>query len=214
MNIHSFLTNHAVSQHRVDVFEKKEPDTNKWIDSFQSDEVFIDVGANIGLYSIYAAQRRAKVYSFEPESQNYALLCKNIAHFGLDIKAYCCAISNKTKFDFLYVKNIVEGNSGSMFGVDSPGFKQGCISTSLDQMLNDVFPQPDYVKIDIDGLEKDVVDGGSTVLRNSKSFLIEIDDGSESHQEIVKQAVEWGFTPSVYRRKDNPVNNWIFSRSG
>jgi FkbM family methyltransferase len=41
--------------------------------------ILIDVGANVGMYSIYAAKlKKARVFAFEPESQNYSTLLKNI----------------------------------------------------------------------------------------------------------------------------------------
>ena len=61
-------------------YASKEPGTLAWIDTcFKEGDVFYDVGANIGQYSLYAALRHKniKVYSFEPESQNYAALNKN-----------------------------------------------------------------------------------------------------------------------------------------
>src|SRR6187455_11828 len=64
---------------RVDSLFTKEPDTIEWIGSFQPGEVLVDIGANVGMYSIWAAKTRGvRVYAFEPESQNYALLYKNI----------------------------------------------------------------------------------------------------------------------------------------
>ena len=64
------------AQHLLD----KEPITIEWILGFTPGDVLIDVGANVGTYSMFAAvMRDAKVYAFEPEAQNFALLNRNIA---------------------------------------------------------------------------------------------------------------------------------------
>src|SRR5881394_2354315 len=46
----------------------KEPETLEWIDDFRKGEVFWDVGANVGVFSLYAAFRHATVYAFEPSA--------------------------------------------------------------------------------------------------------------------------------------------------
>ena len=47
---------------RARTYLTKEPETINWIDGFKKNEVFFDVGANIGLYSIYAAKKNCKVF--------------------------------------------------------------------------------------------------------------------------------------------------------
>ena len=63
---------------------EKEPITIKWIRSFKKNSVFYDVGANIGMYSIFAGYvSEVKVYSFEPESNNFQTLMANIVFNNL-----------------------------------------------------------------------------------------------------------------------------------
>ena len=60
-------------------FLTKEPDTIKWIESFDNDMVFWDVGANIGIFSCFAAkEKRARTCAFEPSMFNLKVLKKNI----------------------------------------------------------------------------------------------------------------------------------------
>ena len=73
-----FYTPNRVCSIRAKTFSTKEPETLKWIDSFGNGP-FMDVGANVGLYSIYfAATKKMPVYSIEPSFFNLALLGKNI----------------------------------------------------------------------------------------------------------------------------------------
>ena len=59
---------------RAKTLYTKEPITIKWIRSFEKNSIFFDIGANIGVYSIFSAIINSSlVYSFEPESNNFNL---------------------------------------------------------------------------------------------------------------------------------------------
>jgi len=74
-----FSVSNQLNRYRVDSFSTKEPETLEWIDSFPRGSVVWDIGANVGLYSCYAAQARGcKVFSFEPSVFNLELLARNI----------------------------------------------------------------------------------------------------------------------------------------
>ena len=87
---------------RVRAYLTREPETVEWIAEYvKSQDVFYDIGANIGLYSIFAAKLHRgdlKVYSFEPESQNYASLNRNVYLNGLSdaITTLCMAVSDSS----------------------------------------------------------------------------------------------------------------------
>ena len=56
---------------RAETFLTKEPETLEWIDRMNDDSVLWDIGANVGIYSIYAAvSKRANVIAFEPSFFN------------------------------------------------------------------------------------------------------------------------------------------------
>ncbi len=76
-----FATPSTLTQWRVTSIYEKEPWTLEWIAGFKPGEIPPDCGANVGMYAIWAAAtRKAQVYAFEPETQNYALLNRNIMH--------------------------------------------------------------------------------------------------------------------------------------
>ena len=79
-----FVDLNWITRFRIDTFATKEPETLAWIDTFENETFFWDIGANIGLYSVYAAKRyNCKVCAFEPSIFNLELLGRNISLNGL-----------------------------------------------------------------------------------------------------------------------------------
>ena len=77
-----FTVPNSLNRFRVESFSNKEPETLKWIDCFPDNAVLWDVGANVGLYSVYAAKKKnCNVIAFEPSVFNLELLAL-ISHSG------------------------------------------------------------------------------------------------------------------------------------
>lgn len=78
----NFFTPNYYTQLRVNTLFSKEPKTLDWIDNFQKDKniIFWDIGANIGLYSIYSAikHKNISVVCFEPSFNNLPILSRNL----------------------------------------------------------------------------------------------------------------------------------------
>ena len=120
---------------RANTFFDLEPETLAWVDSFEADTVFFDIGANVGLYSLYAGMKGHEVLSFEPYSANQYILNKNIYINNLDhrITALSAAVSDKFQFSKFYMQNMQFGSAENTTGkaVDwkeekfIPKFQQG-----------------------------------------------------------------------------------------
>jgi FkbM family methyltransferase len=85
------------------VFDK-EPTTIPWLGSLRETDILVDIGASIGMYTIYAAAfSGCRVYAFEPESLNYAELNKNIHVNGVHQRAaaFCFALADEAEVDYL-----------------------------------------------------------------------------------------------------------------
>ena len=237
---------------RAETFHTEEPETVRWLDSIQPDDCLWDVGANVGLYSIYAARfRKCKVYAFEPESQNFALLVENIAlnQVGENCQPACVAISEKTGLGNLHVRYVTKGGAYNLF--DTPDsdlaknndlpetiravMKDVSEKSSLRQMvwgisLDDLFIQhkleaPTHLKIDVDGIEPWIIQGGQTLLeaKRLRTILIEINRKSNRDMAIPDNLANKGFEFTSERcnwlsRDDRtkeeimPATNMIFSR--
>jgi FkbM family methyltransferase len=203
----SYLTPNSLLKWRVDSLFTKEPCTIEWIAQFRPDDVLVDVGANVGMYTVWAAKTRGvRVFAFEPESQNYGLLNRNLVMNGLgeQVKAYCLALSDRAGFSELHLASLDAGASCHQLGekVDfnhrpaQPKFSQGCVSARLDDLVRDgVVAAPQHIKIDVDGFEPKVIAGAAQVLRSSglRSLLIEINQNLADHMALVEELNGLGF---------------------
>jgi FkbM family methyltransferase len=185
-----FQTSDSGSEYRAKTTLTKELDTIAWIDSFDAAEIFWDIGANIGTFSVYAGRHRGvRTLCFEPAAANYSALVRNILLNELDRKvtAFCLAFSGTTQVGVLNLESDRTGSATNQFGEfgdRSPYSRgstkvraQGMIAYSVDEFVR-VFrtPIPSHIKIDVDGLEIDILRGAVETLRNPavRSILIEL----------------------------------------
>jgi len=193
----SFYTPNQATKWRANTLLIKEPITIQWINSMKEGDVLYDVGANVGGYTILAGAKGVNVFSFEPEAENYSLLMRNILLNNHKSTAFCMAISKASKVGTLNLSQIGAGGSCHMFGDPQDKFiHQGCLAMSLDELLAAGLPQPTHIKIDVDGLEADVIHGATEVLKKVDSILVEINTSLPNHVDLVKHLKDNGFTYS------------------
>ena len=201
-----FVDLNWITRLRIDTFATKEPETLAWIDKFEKKTVFWDIGANIGLYSCYAAKRyNCKVCAFEPSIFNLELLGRNISLNRLtdSVTIIPIPLTEKLLENKLNMSTTEWGGSGSTFGQNYTHdgsklikqFDYKTIGISMDQAISLLkLPQPDYIKMDVDGIEHLILKGGSETLKKTKSLLVEIDDRFETQkQNTIKYLTNAGF---------------------
>jgi len=202
-----YATPSQMTRWRVDSIYDKEPWTLEWIASFKPGEIVVDCGANVGMSTLWAAAtRRTRVYAFEPEAQNYALLNRNIQLNGLKdlVKAYCIGLSDAEGLFDLHMADLRVGGSCHSVGeaLDfehkplQAVFVQGCYASTLDSLVNSgAIPVPNHIKIDVDGFEPKVIAGARKTLARPemKSLLIETNQNLRDHMEMVHELNVMGF---------------------
>ena len=182
---------------RVITLFAKEPTTIPYLETFGSDDLFLDIGANVGMYTVYAAvMTGCRTVSIEPEALNYAELNKNIYINDLHGRslAYCAAAGRTFAIDKLLLGGFRVGHSHHDFAESSwladmkwsndvtikkdERIAQGSISVSIDEMVaSGAMDLPTHVKIDVDGHEDKVVEGARKTFSDPavKTVLIELD---------------------------------------
>lgn len=173
----------------------KEPDTIEWLKEMGEGDVLWDIGANVGVYSLFAAAHGIKVFAFEPESRNYALLQRNVYLNGFhsDVHVLPIAFGKTTSIAEMKLSAHEIGGSGhsvtSSKG-DHSDLIQSVISYKMSDFVRDFDSvSPTHIKIDVDGNEVDILEHADQVLAASSlcSVIVEINKGQEKIYEIFKK---------------------------
>ena len=202
--INFFIPNQLV-EWRVDTFHTKEPETLDWIDTFDKSDDFIfwDIGANIGLYSIYNSlkHKKSQTISFEPSTSNLRVLSRNISINNLfdRIKIFTVPLTKgENKFLIMKEGEFQEGGALNSFGENfdfegkkfSSKMNYQIYGTNINYLIdNKILDIPDYIKIDVDGIEHLILEGGNKYLSNKKikSLSIEINENfTEQHEKVIE----------------------------
>jgi len=183
-------------------FADKEPETLEWIDNIPDDSVIWDIGANIGLYSVYAAKtKNCKVFAFEPSVFNIELLARNIYLNQLSDRIIIVPLplSDGTRVSHMNFSTMEWGGALSTFEEDygwdgnklNVSFDYQTVGISMDEVnLHLGIPLPDYIKLDVDGIEHLILKGGHDVLNKIKGLIIEVNDNFREQAELCGALLE------------------------
>jgi len=197
-----FTVPNALNHFRMSSFATKEPETLAWIDRIPRGSVVWDVGANVGLYSCYAAKARGcRVVSFEPSVFNLELLARNIFLNGLSdqITIVPLPLFEQVTQSSLNMSSTQWGGALSTFGaahgfdgaVLQKVFEFRTVGLSMDDCLTQLgLPAPDFMKMDVDGIEHIILRGGRQVLGHLRGVSVEINDAFTEQAEESRRALE------------------------
>ena len=210
-------------------FWTKEPETIAWIDSFAPGSVFWDIGANIGVFSLYNAMREGNfnTVAFEPCKSNMERFSEN---------AQNNAIESPLIFNFQAVSDF-DGKSTFYVPKSGPGLSGGQLGEARHENGQEFTPEesyevetykidtlaaklgvPNYIKIDVDGIEWKILQGGIATLASVdvKSVLVEV---NKDQKEIEAFMSDLNFTsfnrfngPDINRRANQKQKNIIYLR--
>jgi FkbM family methyltransferase len=141
--------------------------------TYANPEVIVDVGANIGAFSILAAHYypHAKIYAFEPEPANFEILKKNIALNKLtNIVPICKAVSSKEGKATFYLSGTANHGMHSLQDFQSKGQKIEVETTTLNSLGH-----IDILKLDCEGGEYEILENGV----NARRILMELHDSGD-----------------------------------
>ena len=197
---------------RASTFSSKEPEMLRWIDEYGDENSFLDIGANIGLYSIYYSKmNKGNVFAFEPSVFNLSQLAKNISINNLDNKINIISnpLSNEKKINKFIVSDDIEGGAFNAFGVNygydgkkiNSNYSFNLLGFSVDYLLkmkliNEI---PKLIKIDVDGIEHLIIEGAKKTLmsKKCKSVFIEVNYNFTDQANAVNKILnECGFVLS------------------
>ena len=173
---------------RANTFSTKEPETLLWIEEFGGKAgVLYDIGANVGLYSIYhSLLNKGKSYAFEPSFFNLKQLVKNIYENNCqnEIVIIPNPLSSTNKIENFLYGSIEEGGALSAFGVEY-GFDGNKIDNiitskvvgfSLDYLIKSklINETPDLLKMDVEWNEWKIFKEKLSNVMGLKNFILMI----------------------------------------
>jgi FkbM family methyltransferase len=148
-------------------------------------DVFLDIGANIGYHSLFASKivgKAGQVYSFEPVKETFEILKKNIQINKFNnIKPFNYGVSNKNGKTKIFFDKSDFGRSSLLYG-DSNSVEE------IELIKLDTFfggKKIDFVKIDVEGEEFNVIKGMEEIIKNNKNIKIILE-----------------FSPIIYKKKN------------
>ncbi len=236
--INFYAPNHLI-RFRLNTFWTKEPETLEWIRSFKKKNntiIFWDIGANVGLYSIYSAlyhKKNSKVLSFEPSVNNTRILARNININNLQNKISLISIpvgSKKLTIENFYDKSFIEGSAFN--NLASPEIKNEntnfnknsykVLTSTLDELIViGKLKIPNYIKIDVDGNEYEILNGAKKILgsRELNSILVELDENNKSKmRKTIKLLKKNNFRIKsinkslLFKSNNSYIKNYIFEK--
>ncbi len=229
----TFFSPNSLVDWRIDTFFSKEPETLDWIRKFdkKKDIIFWDIGANIGLYTIYAGltHSNCKIVSFEPSSNNLRSLALNISMNKLEnrVKIFTNPLSDENdKFLMMREDEFTEGSALNCFNEQynhEGKYKEFNINYQLlgkniDNIIKSkILEIPDYIKIDVDGIEHLILEGAGLFLKDKKikSISVEVNENFRDQYERVLKILKINDFKFIQKKQNNELrlSNSTFSKT-
>ncbi len=166
--------------------------------------VFLDIGANIGTYSILLGHKGLKCFAFEPSQENFQALSKNIELNNLQEKVKIFNFGlGKINCEKEFVFNSL--NTGASHVISKPDEKKNCninikpfdsVYKDLDFKKEDKF----LIKIDVEGMEPDVLEGAKSFLSEYSKIIAVAEDKHCGNKKLINLINQ--FMNACYKRID------------
>jgi len=176
----------------------------------RQDDLFVDVGANVGVYTVLATSVGAKTISIEPIEHAFEHLGRNVRlnNISTRVDARNIGVSSKkgtlkftTGFDT--VNHVVNGN-----GQNGSGVCEVRVDT-LDNVVAGL--EPLLLKIDVEGFETEVISGASGVLSKQSllAVIMELNGSGQRYgfdeDRLYSRMINYGFTSYEYDPHDRSL---------
>lgn len=156
-----------------------------------NDFVILDIGANIGNHSLYWSKKRnvSRIYSFEPIRDTFAILKKNIELNDLigTVRPMNIGLSDEKTMGKIKVFRYSDVGGTSIKKDISGSIQLECLD-NIEIKENRV----DFVKIDVEGHELNLLNGAKQTLQKHKPYIF-IESFPANYKEVNKILINWGY---------------------
>lgn len=162
------------------------PVINQLINDIQSDDIFFDIGANIGLFSSFVGKQlssEGEIVAFDPNPSALPKLYQNLGRNCEDYDVYAIGLGELTTFGRMSPEFSTAAHISEASGI--------CIRVErLDSLISDdVIPTPTAVKIDVEGAELRVLEGFGESLSDVELMYIEAHSAKGGSSQTTQDAV-------------------------
>lgn len=212
-----------LTHYRWYLFRNKEPEVRHYINNYVKEgDVFFDIGANVGVFSIYSGKRYSdiSVYCFEPEYSNLHILKENIIcnDLATKTKIYSVAISDFVGVSNLHLQDFNPGSAihtedRKSIDVTEEGgpvlWSEGIAVVTLDYICEQLGVIPNTIKIDTDGNEDKILRGSLKTFSDKRlrSLIIEMPQDMQKKLHCREMLVSSGFD-LVWSEKNTRNEVW------
>jgi FkbM family methyltransferase len=207
-----FLCENRIQAYRALSLWVKEAGTMEWIDkNVRAGERFLDIGANVGVYTLAAAHRvgpSGRVYAVEPHKPNAISLMRNVLRNRLQdrVDVLTTPLADQRMVATFHYKDLAPSSTGSQLDSTNvsgkefiPAASEVVLGLSVDELIEaKAIDPPHHVKIDVDGIELSILRGMAELLgapQRPRSVQVELNVGEH-------EAIE-GFMASKDYRLDH-----------
>ena len=159
-------------------------------------DVCWDIGANIGFYTCFLASQvgdSGTVVAFEPASRTYGYLHENVSlNQFTNVTVVNKGLGDKTEQRHLYYSEaeLTEGTASLMY-VNSRMASERVTLDTIDNFVREM-PVPDFIKIDVEGYQLEVLRGGENCLKTHAPFLMaELKDVGETNRALFREIEDY-----------------------
>jgi FkbM family methyltransferase len=162
-------------------------------------DVVVDVGANIGTFSIFIYNYAKEIFALEPIPNNFNYLIKNLIDNNLSkVKPYQIAIGGKSGKRKMLTNGLAEGEGG--WSLDDKGeLEVGCLSLA-DFMQQEKIEYIDLLKLDVEGAELEIVQAEDFPAKKIGTIIGEIHYGDDRATTFIKRLLQLGYNLQAYKR--------------
>jgi FkbM family methyltransferase len=180
-----------------------------------ADDVFWDVGANVGYFTLVAATalaNRGRIIAFEPGKNAYARLVSNLAlNPYRNIQTFPVAVTDREGEAVLHLAGGIADSSASLYQTgQAQAGQEICRTVSLDHFLrSEGLRPPDLIKLDAEGAELAVLHGAREIISHTPPlFLMEMEEKNLLAAGASKAAVAQFLTGCGYRAAHLSKGRW------
>jgi len=191
-----------------EILLKSEYKSEYYIPKQVNPKIILDIGGNIGITSIYLANRfpQAKIYTFEPLPDNYEILAKNIQSYG-NIEAFNFGLGSEDGDFDVYFSEDSENFGGVSFYPEAGGVGKDssfkCKIKNINNALKDLsIKSVDLIKIDTEGAEFDILTNLDAKILTNVSWITGELHGNQDF-ELLDYLTKIGFSIGLKKQIDN-----------